>query len=58
MDKCNTWATVDFGRGPVQVRCTEVEEHERCKCEVLLGLKNSEANIEHRNVFDQGQRKD
>lgn len=36
MGNCIVVATVDFGKGPVEVRCTQVDEHETHKCEVVI----------------------
>lgn len=51
---CDIWDTVDFGRGPVEVRCTKTGEHDNHKCEVYLNI--SEATvitpIEHQNIFE------
>lgn len=33
---CDIWADVDFGHGPVEVRCTQLGEHENHKCEVAI----------------------
>lgn len=33
---CNTVGTVDFGEGPVKLRCTQTGNHKQCKCEVFL----------------------
>lgn len=31
---CNSWETVDFGRGKVLIRCTITGKHTHHKCEV------------------------
>lgn len=33
---CDKWAEVDFGLGPVQVRCTRMDEHEEHGCVVVF----------------------
>ncbi len=48
MDKCDIWGTVDFGQGPVEVRCTELGEHLQHRCVVFL---NDIPEIQHQNVF-------
>lgn len=31
---CNVWMRIDFGHGPVEVRCTQIGEHEEHGCAV------------------------
>lgn len=33
---CDTWATVDFGRGPVEIRCTRTGAHATCEVHVAI----------------------
>jgi hypothetical protein len=33
---CGVWANVDFGYGPVLIRCTEVNQHENHVCHVEI----------------------
>jgi hypothetical protein len=33
---CDAWAVVDFGHGPVEVRCTGIGEHEEHLCQVFF----------------------
>lgn len=35
---CDSWAEVDFGLGPVLIRCTQPGEHTDCMCVVLMGV--------------------
>lgn len=35
-DNCDMFAKVDFGHGPVEIRCTESGEHEEHWCEVRI----------------------
>lgn len=45
MTNCNHGAYVDFGDGPVAVRCTETGKHERCRTEVLIGWDREQSNM-------------
>jgi hypothetical protein len=40
---CNSWAVVDFGQGPVTIRCTQTGEHTDCMCVVLMGVEEPAA---------------
>lgn len=33
---CDVWAEVDFGRGPVDVRCTDTGDHDAHVCIVVM----------------------
>lgn len=61
MGDCQVWATVDFGQGPVGVRCTVLGLHKRHRCEVDIGEGLGQAFLEmkesasRRNVFDKEQ---
>lgn len=35
-ENCDIWADVDFGHGPVEVRCTKTGPHEDHSCNVLF----------------------
>lgn len=37
-ENCDVWGVVDFGQGPVNVRCTQTGQHRRHRCEVRLGV--------------------
>lgn len=37
---CDQWAEVDFGNGPVDVRCTEEGDHDVHKCNVIFVIIN------------------
>lgn len=58
-ENCNIWAEVDFGRGSVDIRCTETGEHENHKCNVIFVIPeesktDKEINgFNHRNVFEE-----
>lgn len=58
---CDIWSVVDFGKGPVEVRCTEVGEHDQHRCEVFIyadseeDLTPNEIDVTHRNIFDDRQ---
>ena len=51
---CDIWGIVDFGKGDVEVRCTQLGPHEDHICQVLLAVDEAEPPIDvvHRNVFD------
>lgn len=50
---CDYVGTVDFGDGPVQVRCTEVGPHDEHKCEVRLAAAvPKEGFAVDKNVFE------
>jgi hypothetical protein len=36
MGNCEVYAKVDFGHGSVEIRCTQVGDHETHKCEVII----------------------
>lgn len=36
LPKCDIWGEVDFGRGPVDVRCTELGNHTTHICTIVL----------------------
>ncbi len=60
MDQCDIYATVNFGRGPVEVRCTQTGEHEEHRCNVYIQRRdldavehaNDERTVQLRNVFN------
>ena len=33
---CDIWADVDFGHGPVEIRCTRTGDHETHSCYVMI----------------------
>lgn len=49
-ENCDYTKMVDFGKGPVEVRCTRTGAHENHVCQVLL---NGAIGIIHRNVFEE-----
>lgn len=52
---CHIWTLVDFGKGNVEIRCTEVGEHEDHRCEVFIEVDDPPAVVEdpnHRNIFE------
>lgn len=59
---CDIWMTVDFGRGPVDVRCTETGEHNTHRCLVeILPFKQPELPVmdsdsTRHNIFETGPR--
>jgi hypothetical protein len=50
--ECEYRGVVDFGDGPVEVRCTEVGPHNEHKIFVILGKGPREGSIRH-NVFEE-----
>lgn len=52
---CHIWTVVDFGNGPVEIRCTEVGEHDQHRCEVFIDVDDvgpQEQDPNRRNIFD------
>jgi hypothetical protein len=49
--ECDFWADVNFGRGPVEVRCTLRGDHITHICTVVLAKTDS--NPSQQNIFDQ-----
>lgn len=53
---CDTWTVIDFGNGPVEVRCTQMGPHEQCICQVFIerNVLESELEVEapFHNIFD------
>ncbi len=59
MLNCPVYAVVDFGEGPVRIRCTREFEHDEHRCEVimtgvLIGNTGPDVHeVQHiKNVFD------
>lgn len=55
---CDIYADVDFGRGPVEVRCTMTGEHEVHACMIQFAPQYSETpepKPETRNVFEENE---
>lgn len=59
--KCNIYAYVNFGRGPVEIRCTKIGEHQIHRCEVTISDNEvkisdnlSDLSIWHQNIFEKG----
>lgn len=54
MPNCEIYADVDFGRGPVEVRCTMTGQHTQHRCSVDIYIDVDEPVIEHKkeSVFD------
>lgn len=46
--ECDVYADVDFGRGPVEVRCTEKGQHMVHQCSVILERSPAQSQ----SVFD------
>ncbi len=52
---CDVYATVNFGKGPVEIRCTETGEHLFHHCEVQWQLDEPASlrrQVQHQNVFE------
>ena len=49
---CDVWMTVDYGEGPVRVRCTKKGPHEDHESKVILD-RYEEPAFKHKNVFDE-----
>jgi hypothetical protein len=47
---CDQYAVVDFGHGPVEVRCTVIGEHTEHRCDVEFKITS---NPEQANIFDE-----
>lgn len=69
MSNCNVYGLVDFGDGPVEVRCTETKPHVDHICKVFLATEGQKieekspvgefdavegTHVNHRNVFEDG----
>ncbi len=56
MLSCQVYATVDFGEGPVRIRCTRDFEHDEHRCEVIMTgvlVGSTGPSIQHvKNVFN------
>lgn len=61
---CGVWADVDFGHGPVEIRCTKIGEHEHHACNVMMQdphrapVSHAQARREdhlRKNVFEGGK---
>lgn len=50
-ENCEYRARVDFGDGPVMVRCTKVGPHDRHQTVIDLGLGERDVGMSH-NVFE------
>lgn len=46
---CEVWFEVDFGRGLVELRCTQSGKHAQHRTEVF---GPSSSGLQHRNVFE------
>lgn len=56
LGNCDIWAIVDFGNGPVEIRCTETGEHDQHRCEVVIIPEGIPENYEEpivNNIFEQ-----
>ena len=42
---CDTWAVVDFGHGPIEVRCTMAGEHDEHGC-LIMFLEDEETTAD------------
>ena len=51
-NNCEIWAIVDFGIGPVKVRCTETGEHNQHKCVINITPEDDSNEMGYHNVFD------
>lgn len=48
MSNCGIYSTVDFGKGPVRIRCTETGMHTKHKCYVTIvfpGIEEEEGTL-------------
>ncbi len=53
MGTCDTYDIHDFGKGPVQIRCTMVGPHLYHQCLVPIGSNtDNKPDVTHRNIFD------
>lgn len=59
MGNCDKWYTVDFGRGSVEVRCTQTGTHAQCRTEVFhrdVGVVPERVNVFSNNfTHDQSE---
>lgn len=48
---CPRYAIVDFGKGPVEIRCTLTGTHKNHKCEVLIldSMRSNSVRKEDKN---------
>lgn len=52
MYTCDVTAKVDFGKGPVEIRCTQIGEDHIHKCEVMfVNVTHKSEPISH-NIFE------
>lgn len=55
-DTCDIYADVDFGNGPVKVRCTKTGPHDMHMCEVFIYDDTSSKMVDTEptvhNIFD------
>lgn len=51
MSNCDEWYEVDFGRGPVEIRCTKIVPHADNDHECRVAFTGL-TGLHHRNVFD------
>lgn len=53
---CDIWTVVDFGKGPVEIRCTEVGDHEDHVCVVRIVVDPDTSGgydkLPIRNIFE------
>lgn len=60
MLRCEVYGIVDFGEGPVRIRCTRDFDHTEHRCEIimtgiLVGNNGPPVQeVRHMNVFDDG----
>jgi hypothetical protein len=59
MLNCDVWSEVDFGKGPVEVRCTMLGKHNNHGCQIaftnLKVIKEDDEPIQesrHSNIFE------
>lgn len=52
-ENCDQWVEVDFGHGPVEVRCTRKGDHKNHETYVVMEDSVGHAeDVVHKNVFD------
>lgn len=55
LGNCHIWTLVDFGKGDVEIRCTETGEHENHRCEVFIEVEEEappEQDPSRQNIFE------
>jgi len=50
---CDIWTVVDFGKGDVEIKCTQIGPHDQHICQVVIIVDEETTEPTRQNIFEQ-----